>query len=63
MVTSQEMRSFAGQCLRWSDETDNASHRDLMIQIARSWITTAAMLERRTDMHDDVLPDLRTKLN
>ena len=33
-VTREEMRLFALDCLRWSDETDNVSHRDLMIEIA-----------------------------
>jgi hypothetical protein len=27
-----EMRLFALECLRWSEQTDNASHRDLMIR-------------------------------
>jgi hypothetical protein len=35
-VTSQEMRQFAAECMRWSDETDNASHRELIIRVAKS---------------------------
>ena len=31
MVTPEEMRLFAADCLRWSDQTANPSHRDLMI--------------------------------
>jgi hypothetical protein len=61
MVTAQEMRLFALDCLRWSDETDNASHRSLMIQVAHTWMKTAAGLERQTD-GDELMPDLRRKL-
>lgn len=64
MVTPQEMRLFALECLRWSEETDNASQRDLMIQIARTWMNTASGIERRID-EGEVLaaPDLRHKLD
>ena len=61
MVTPQEMRLFAAECLRWSDET--VSHRDLMIQIAKSWMHTAATLDRHTDNGEEMLPDLRRKLD
>ena len=36
MVTAQDMRVFALDCLRWSDETHNASQRELMVQIAKT---------------------------
>ena len=64
MVTTHEMRDFAADCLRWSGETKNASHRDLMKQIARTWTNTASSIERHVS-HGGVqaLPDLRTKLN
>ena len=64
MVTPQEMRLFAAECLRWSDQTENPSHRDLMIQIAKTWTSTAAAIERRLSMGDELaLPDLRSKLD
>jgi len=64
MVTPDEMRRFAAECLRWSDQTDNPSHRDLMIRVAKTWISTAAAIERRLSMgHELVLPDLRSKLD
>ena len=64
MVTPEEMRLFAADCLRWSDQTDNPSHRDLMIGIAKSWTRTAAAIERRLLMGDELaLPDLRSKLD
>ena len=35
MVTPDEMRLFALDCLRWAELTDNASHRDLMIRVGK----------------------------
>ncbi len=57
------MRLFALDCLRWSDQTKNASHRDLMIQIAHTWMKTAARLEGHNDNGGDLMPDLRRKLD
>ena len=62
-VTPEEMRKFAAECLRWSETTGNASQRDLMIQIAKSWMHTAATLERHADNGEEILPDLRRKLD
>ena len=64
MVTPQEMRQFAAECMRWSDQIDNASHRELMIRVAQSWMAIAAALERRLSANDELaLPDLRSKLD
>jgi hypothetical protein len=64
MVTPDEMRLFALECLRWSEETDNASHRDLMIRVAKTWMSTASAIEQRLSMGDELaLPDLRSKLD
>lgn len=58
-VTAREMRQFAAECLRWAEDAQDASQRELMIRMAQSWSATAAALERR----DDVLPDLKSKLD
>jgi hypothetical protein len=64
MVTSQEMRLFALECLRWSEETDNPSHRDVMVQLAKTWISTASAIERRITNGEELAhPDLRSKLD
>ena len=64
MVTPREMREFADDCIRWSHEAANASHRELMKEIARTWVKTAARIERHLgDGGELALPDLRTKLN
>jgi hypothetical protein len=63
MVTALDMRLFALDCLRWSEETHNASHRELMLQIAKTWVATAASIERHIGNHTEMaLPDLRSKL-
>lgn len=62
-VTTQEMRLFAAECLRWSDETDNASQRELILRIANTWMQTASALDRHIANGDEVLPDLRGKLD
>ena len=63
MVTTHEMRKFAADCLRWSAETKNASHRDLMKQIAKSWVKTASAIERHLQRRELELPALQSKLN
>ena len=64
MVTPREMRLFALDCARWSYETHNASHRDLMQQIAHAWMKTASNIERHVrDGGELAAPDLRSKLN
>ena len=60
----KEMRLFALDCLRWSEETNNPSHRDLMLQIAKTWMKTASSIERHIDDGGELaLPDLWNKLN
>ena len=64
MVTPDEMRQFAAECLRWSDETDSASHRDLMVRIAKTWMATAAAIERHIGNGGELaVADLRIKLD
>jgi hypothetical protein len=64
MVTTQEMRSFASDCLRWSDETRSASHRSLMQEIAHTWIAVAARIDRHVDDGGQLVPPtLRYQLN
>lgn len=62
-VTPQEIRLFASDCVGWSDAARDASQRDLIVRIARSWINIASALERRLDNGQRVDPDLRSKLD
>jgi hypothetical protein len=64
MVTPNEMRLFALECLRWSEETNNPSHRDLMVQLAKTWMNTASAIEHRVSIGDELAcADLRCKLD
>jgi hypothetical protein len=65
MVTPQEMRLFASDCLRWADEAAaNASQRELMIRVAKTWMNTASAIDRYCQQGGELaLPDLRSKLN
>lgn len=63
MVTSQDMREFALECLRWSDETDNASQRDIMIGLAKTWMNAASQIDRHIAAGREPCPDLRRKLD
>ena len=49
MVTPEEMRVFALECLQWSELTNNPSHRDLMVQLAKTWMETTSDLDRRVE--------------
>jgi hypothetical protein len=64
MVTPIEMRLFARDCLRWADQTDNASNRELVLRISRSWMEAASAIDRRVAEGAELAnPDLRTKLD
>ena len=64
MVTTREMRSFAADCLRWADEADNPSDREIIFHAARAWISTASFIEHRLREGDELAcDDLRAKLN
>jgi len=64
MVTPDEMRTFALDCLRWSELTDNPSHRDLMVNVAKTWMDTAFAIERRVATGGTLVSaDLRNKLD
>lgn len=64
MVTTEEMRVFALDCLRWAEHTANPSDRETMMRIARMWMNTASGIERQVDDGWKLAcPDLRTKLD
>jgi hypothetical protein len=41
-VSAIEMRDFAVQCMRWSEEARDAAERDLILRVAKSWMNTAS---------------------
>ncbi len=54
------MRYFATHCLDWAADEPNPSHRQTIIAAARNWARTAEAIDRQGN---NVLPDLRQKLN
>jgi hypothetical protein len=63
MITPNDMRSFAMDCLRWSKEAGDASQRDIIFQLAKTWMATASVLERQSDVKGKAPSDLRNKLD
>jgi hypothetical protein len=61
-VSPQDMRLFALECLRWSEETEDASQRDLMVRVARTWMKTASLLDQRVRDGEHLVDDLRLTL-
>src|SRR5262245_1092146 len=56
-VTSpQECRDFAHQCVRWAEQTNNASHRQTMRKMAKQFRQVALDLERSIALIDDDTP-------
>jgi hypothetical protein len=63
MVTTESMRQFSLDCLRWAHRTPNPSNRQLIVSVARAWLKTAAAIDRLVADGGEVLPDLKRKLN
>lgn len=64
MITTRTLRAFAADCLVEASRVGDASRRQMMIDVARSWASTAEAIDRRVrDGRNEVLSDLRHKLN
>ena len=64
MVTTKSMREFSLDCLRWADQAPNPSDRQMIVSVARTWLRTAAAIDRSVAAgHGEALPDLRRKLD
>jgi hypothetical protein len=57
------MREFALECLRWSEETDNASQRDIMVQLAKTWMNAANQIDWHVAHGGEAFADIRPKLD
>ena len=51
--SAEEFREFAQECLRWAGETKSARHRDVLREMARTWIQAALEVERSLGLIDD----------
>src|SRR6516164_331363 len=45
-ASPEEFREFAQECLRWAGETKSDRHRQVLREMARTWIQAALELER-----------------
>jgi hypothetical protein len=64
MVTRKSLRSFAADCLADALKAENPSHREVIVNVARTWAKTADVIDRHVrGGRGEVLPDLRHKLN
>jgi hypothetical protein len=63
MVTTDDMRIFSLECLKWADETKNPSDRQVMLQVAQMWIKTAAAIDQQIHEGKEAVSDLRIKLD
>ena len=46
LVSPQQYRDFAEQCLRWAASAKREEHKNTMLQMAKQWIQRADELER-----------------
>jgi len=63
MITTQNMRIFSLECLKWAEARDNASDRETIIRVARMWMKTASEIDLRISDGAKMVPDLRRKLD
>jgi hypothetical protein len=61
MVTTRSLRRFSLDCLHWAGDFPNPCARQIIVDVARSWLTIANFIEAQSDGND--VPDLRSKLN
>ena len=59
MVTANSLRRFSVACLDWAEQAQDASRRQIIVEVAHSWLGIAAAIER----YGKPVSDLRTKLN
>jgi hypothetical protein len=59
MVTAESMRHFSVTCLDWADQVEDASRRQIIVDVAKTWLSIAAVVEHCRAP----VPDLRSKLD
>jgi hypothetical protein len=52
-ASPKEFREFAQECLRWADETKSERHRQVLLDMAKTWMQAASQLERSLALIDD----------
>lgn len=63
MTSPKDYREFALDCIRWARQTKNPTHRQVMLDLARTWARTAVIAEESLVlMEDDQLEAANSKL-
>jgi len=55
-ASPKEFREFAEECSRWADETKSERHRQVLLDMAKTWTQAALQLERSLALIDDSTP-------
>ena len=63
MITTQDLRLFSRECLKWAEAAENASDRETIIRVARMWMKTASEIDLRIADGAPAVSDLRKKLD
>jgi hypothetical protein len=57
MVKKDSVIQFCRTCLEWAEQATNPSDRQIIVNVARSWLETARLVD------DRVLADHEARLN
>jgi hypothetical protein len=63
MATTQDMRVFSLECLKWAEETSNPNDRALMLRVAHLWMGRASAIDRELSDGGEVVEELRLRLD
>ena len=61
-ASPEEFREFAQECLRWAGETKSDRHRQVLLEMARTWIQAALEVEGGLGPNGEVTPLRSSKL-
>jgi hypothetical protein len=50
----KEFREFAAECLRWAAETKSERHRQILQEMAKTWMEAALEIERSWALEDNL---------
>jgi hypothetical protein len=58
-ASPKEYREFAQDCLRWAAETKSERHRQILLEMAKTWMQAALEVERSLELPDDLYREPR----
>jgi hypothetical protein len=53
-ASPKEFREFAQECLRWATETKSERHRQVLLEMAKTWMQGALEVEHNLGLMDDL---------